>query len=108
MLQCGVTYHAFIPPPTVLLPTQPTDTLRVSVAAEEMLQEEEGEQVAGAVEHEGKEEENQAGIRDETEPSCLDQEEGSATQNGGHDPRELNSSRHRIPCSQRCPASNGI
>ena len=107
MLQCGVTHHAFIPPPTVLLPTQPTDTLRVSVAAEEVLQEEEGERGAGAVEHEGKEEENQAGIKDETEPSCLDQEEGSAAQNG-HDTRDLSGSRHRIPCSQRCAASTGI
>ena len=107
MLQCGVTYHAFIPPPTVL-PTQPTDTLRVSVAAEEVLQEEEGERGAGAVEHEGKEEENQAGIKDETEPSCLDQEEGSAAQNDGHDTRDLSGSRHRIPCSQRCAASTGI
>ena len=107
---CDSVNHAFILSPNVIRPVQPSeiDTLSVPVAADETLLDGEGEGDIDVdpVESEGRDGEHQVGTRDETEQSC--QEECSVEHNDGHDPKELSSSRHRIPRSQRCAASAGI
>ena len=96
-------HGTYILPPPVFLPVQPTelDTLRVAVAADEGLLDEEGEGGvgAGALESEGKDGEHQTGMRDEAEPSCQDQEECPAELKDGHNPKEPSGNKRRIPFS---------